>query len=314
MPRPSRCRRVCCEPLVRLFAPQGTEGTEPVVLLVEEYEAIRIVDLEKRTHDQCAQQMQISRTTATEIYEKARFKIADAIVNGKPLVIEGGNYRICQESSCCACPGRCRRNTVARAAAQEIQGVSHMKIAMPVKNDAIFQHFGMAPNFKIYVVQDGAVISTETIAAGGHGHAAVVNLLVKNAVDCVICGGLGPGAVQSLAQANIRLYAGNEGDCDAAVASLIAGTLENNVEAATAGRGHHHCHGHGHEEGGCGCHGHHGHAEEGCGCHGHKQEGECSCGGHCECGKEECDCHGEGRCGCHGHGQHGHGHCGCGKH
>ena len=140
MPRPSRCRRVCCEPLVRLFAPQGTEETEPVVLLVEEYEAIRIVDLEKRTHDQCAQQMQISRTTATEIYEKARFKIADAIVNGKPLVIEGGNYRICQESSCCACPGRCRRNTVARAAAQENQGVSHMKIAMPVKNDAIFQH------------------------------------------------------------------------------------------------------------------------------------------------------------------------------
>ena len=75
MPRPSRCRRVCCEPLVRLFAPQGGEELTPVVLLVEEYEAIRIVDLEKRTHDQCAQQMQISRTTATEIYEKARFTI-----------------------------------------------------------------------------------------------------------------------------------------------------------------------------------------------------------------------------------------------
>ena len=190
MPRPSRCRRVCCEPLVRLFAPQGGEELTPVVLLVEEYEAIRIVDLEKRTHDQCAQQMQISRTTATEIYEKARFKIADAIVNGKPLVIEGGNYRICQETNCCACAGRCRRKTVAQSAAQdEIQGVSHMKIALPVKNDAIFQHFGMAPNFKIYEVQDGHIVSTETIAASGHGHAAVVNLLVKNAVDCVICGG-----------------------------------------------------------------------------------------------------------------------------
>ena len=119
MPRPSRCRRVCCEPLVRLFAPQGGEDLTPVVLLVEEYEAIRIVDLEKRTHDQCAQQMQISRTTATEIYEKARFKIADAIVNGKPLVIEGGNYRICQETNCCACAGRCRRKTVAQSAAQD---------------------------------------------------------------------------------------------------------------------------------------------------------------------------------------------------
>ena len=311
MPRPSRCRRVCCEPLVRLFAPQGGEDLTPVVLLVEEYEAIRIVDLEKRTHDQCAQQMQISRTTATEIYEKARFKIADAIVNGKPLVIEGGNYRICQETNCCACAGRCRRKTVAQSAAQdEIQGVSHMKIALPVKNDAIFQHFGMAPNFKIAEVQDGHIVSTETIAAGGHGHASVVNLLVKNAVDCVICGGLGPGAVKSLAQANIALYAGNEGDCDIAIAALIAGTLQNNVEAATAGRGGHHCHGH--EESGCGCHGHHGHEEEGCGCHGHGKEGECSYGGECSCGKETCDCHNEGHhCGCHGHG---HGHCGCGKH
>lgn len=216
---------------MRLFAPQGAKELAPVVLLVEEYEAIRIVDLEKRTHDQCAQQMQISRTTATEIYEKARFKIADAIVNGKPLVIEGGNYRICQETNCCACAGRCRRKTVAQSAAQdEIQGVSHMKIALPVKNDAIFQHFGMAPNFKIYEVQDGHIVSTETIAASGHGHAAVVNLLVKNAVDCVICGGLGPGAVKSLAQANIALYAGNEGDCDIAIAALIAGRFRTTLK------------------------------------------------------------------------------------
>ena len=52
---------------------------------------IRLVDYEKRTHEQCAQQMQISRTTVTEIYEKARFKVADAIVNGKPLLIGVGH-------------------------------------------------------------------------------------------------------------------------------------------------------------------------------------------------------------------------------
>lgn len=113
MPRPSRCRRVCCEPDIRGFAPDKCCVADPVVLLVEEYECVRLIDLKKRTHDQCAHQMQISRTTVTEIYEKARFKIADALINGKRLVIDGGNYRVCQESDCCGCAGRCPRRSPA---------------------------------------------------------------------------------------------------------------------------------------------------------------------------------------------------------
>ncbi len=310
------------------------------MLLVEEYEALRLIDLEKRTHDQCARQMQISRTTVTEIYEKARFKIADAIVNGKPLTINGGNYQICQESDCCACPGRGRRTVGLQSCAQGIQGVSHMKVAVPFKNDNIFQHFGMAPVFKVYVIENQTVASTELLPTGGHGHGAMVNLLVKNGVNCVVCGGLGGGAVRALEQAGIQLFAGNNGSADEAVNLLIAGELTNNIEAATAGRGgrchghgHSHgeegcgCHGHGHGEEGCGCHGHghgeegcgchgHGHGEEGCGCHGHgRSEEGCGCHGH-DHGEEGCGCHGHGHgeegCGCHGHGRKGH--CGCGRH
>ena len=275
-----------------MFVPQCEDAAAPVVLLVEEYEAVRIIDLEKRTHDQCARQMEISRTTVTEIYEKARFKIADALINGKPLLIKGGNYRICQESDCCACRSECCPRVRKQFVAPGLQGVSNMKIAVPCKNDAIFQHFGMAPSFKLYVVDNGVVTSSATVPGAGHGHAAVVNLLVKNGVDTVICGGLGGGAVAALAQAGIALFAGNEGETDKAVQALIAGELQNNVEAATAGRGHRHggCHGHGKE--GCGCHGH---GEESCGCHGHGEEG--------------CGCHG------HGHGRgHGKGGCGCGRH
>ena len=65
MPRPSRCRRVCSEPVFRAFNSEGK--SDPITLFVDEYEVIRLVDYEKRTHEQCAQQMQISRTTVTEI-------------------------------------------------------------------------------------------------------------------------------------------------------------------------------------------------------------------------------------------------------
>ena len=102
MPRPVRVRRVCGEPEHKKFVPQ--DGTDDVsqVLTIEEYEVIRHVDYQKKTHEECAEQMAISRTTVTEIYETARYKIADAIINGKVLCIEGGNYRVCEGGECCS--------------------------------------------------------------------------------------------------------------------------------------------------------------------------------------------------------------------
>lgn len=90
MPRPSRSRRICQEPEYESFIPYGVADRDAVFLTLDEYEVIRLVDFEKKTHLQCAGQMDISRTTVTEIYENARFKIADCIVNGKTLRIAGG--------------------------------------------------------------------------------------------------------------------------------------------------------------------------------------------------------------------------------
>ena len=92
----------------RYFAPTGGENTEPILLTLDEYEVIRLVDLEQKTHEQCAAQMDISRSTVQVIYESARRKIAACLVHGKPLHITGGNYRICggQEAAHC---GRCCR-------------------------------------------------------------------------------------------------------------------------------------------------------------------------------------------------------------
>ena len=75
MPRPQRCRKVCSEPEYSMFYPAGFASGDTVTLTVDEYEVIRLVDLEKLTHSQAAELMEISRTTATEIYNIAREKI-----------------------------------------------------------------------------------------------------------------------------------------------------------------------------------------------------------------------------------------------
>lgn len=69
---------------------------------LEEYECIRLIDFESLTQEECAEQMNMVRTTITSIYAKARRKIADCLVNGKELRIEGGNYEFCHGNlECC---------------------------------------------------------------------------------------------------------------------------------------------------------------------------------------------------------------------
>lgn len=79
MARPSRCRRICFGPAYESFVPEGIPGSGLVGLTLDEYEAIRLIDLERQTHAQCAKQMDISRTTVTEIYESARKKSQTAL-------------------------------------------------------------------------------------------------------------------------------------------------------------------------------------------------------------------------------------------
>ena len=113
MPRPPRCRRICEEPAFGTFGPEQGTDREPVILQVDEYETIRLVDLEGATHEECARIMDISRTTVTEIYESARHKIADA------LVISPGNCALPGEitGSVTAPPSPTVRECVKRAAA-----------------------------------------------------------------------------------------------------------------------------------------------------------------------------------------------------
>ncbi len=100
MPRPIKCRKVCHFPDILEFRPsnkngrRGEEDEEVILLTVDEYETIRLVQ-KKGTGLRSAGFMQIARTTVQRIYEIARNKVADAIIDGHPLRIEGGDFRIC---------------------------------------------------------------------------------------------------------------------------------------------------------------------------------------------------------------------------
>ena len=96
MPRPLKCRRVEFLPGVTHFKPAGLPlGTiEEVQVSVEEAEAIRLKDLEGLGQEQGAERMNISRPTFQRILASARQKIADALLNGKAIRIEGGNFEM----------------------------------------------------------------------------------------------------------------------------------------------------------------------------------------------------------------------------
>lgn len=133
-----------------------------------------------------------------------------------------------------------------------------MKIAVTYKNGEIFQHFGHTEQFKVYDVQNSAIVKAEVIDTNGSGHGALAGLLSDLGVDILICGGIGGGAQMALIQAGIKLFGGVSGNADDAVAACIAGTLSYDPNAKCD---HHDHHGQEHT---CGDHG--------CGSH--------NCGGH----------------------------------
>ncbi len=109
-PRPYRLRKVSNPPLISGLKPYGDklkkDNVSSIFLFLEEYEAIRLCDHEIMNHKQAANMMDVSRPTLTRIYTAARRKIADALVNGRQIIIEGGKIYFDSEwyrCSSCGC-------------------------------------------------------------------------------------------------------------------------------------------------------------------------------------------------------------------
>lgn len=255
MPRPKKCRRICAPPACVQFGPSNSPAVtaEPVHLTLDEYEAIRLLDLEGMTQEDCARSMGVARTTVTAIYDSARHKLARFLIEGRQLEIGGGDVSLCAHRA------ECSRHCPHCSIQKECKNMK--KIAVTYENGEVFQHFGHTEQFKIYEIENGSIRSSALTGTNGQGHGALGAFLSSLGVDTLICGGIGGGARQALAAANIALYPGVQGSADDAVAALLAGTLQYDPDTMC----HHHDEAHGHGEG-HNCHGHD---------HGH------SCGGHC---------------------------------
>lgn len=246
MARPRKCRRVCRFPVNAAFCPaQNAEGKEPIILTVDEYEAIRLIDKEDLSQEQCSEQMQIARTTVQKIYGTARKKIADVLVDGLPLKIEGGDYRICSGTEHGCKSSRC----CSQLQNNQIRGANTMRIAVTYENGEVFQHFGHTEQFKVYDVEGQKVIDSEVVGTNGSGHGALANLLHDLNVDVLICGGIGGGAKNALAAAGIELYGGVSGNADGVVEAFLSNTLQFDPDVACS---HHEGE---HHDGECGEHG-----------------------------------------------------------
>ena len=254
MARPRKCRRVCNLPETNVFEPAGSRKGETVILNLDEYETVRLIDWVGLSQEQCSEQMGVSRTTVQLIYAAARKKLAHALVEGLTLRIEGGEYELCDgEAVFRSCRGCLKRRTCEQY--QKPKGERIMRIAVTYEDGQVFQHFGHTEMFKVYDVEDGKVSDSQVVDTNGQGHGALAGVLKALKVDALICGGIGGGARAALDAGGIKLYGGVSGSADAAVEALLNGKLSFDPEARCD---HHDHHGEGHSCGDHGCSHHEG--------------------------------------------------------
>ncbi len=249
MSRPTKRRRVCHVPEILEFSPMGEVVGEPIVLTLDEYETIRLIDKEGLSQEECGAQLGVGRTTAQKIYEVARTKLADALVLGRSLKIAGGDFHLCNGNTTFCYKHDCMKRQIQSQYNME-KGEHIMRIAVTYDNGEIFQHFGHTEQFKLYDVENGAITESRVIDTNGQGHGALAGLLSAMKADILICGGIGGGAQMALAEAGIKLFGGVSGNADAAVAALLANHLDYNPNVQC--NHHNHAHGEGHT---CGSHG-----------------------------------------------------------
>ncbi len=243
MPKTTKCRKIFGLPGQFGFAPvDNIDSNGAIQLTFDEFETIRLLDMEGYTQEQCAAKMGVARTTVTSMYENARRKIAQMLVEGKSIIISGGNveFNISQQENF-----KCNR----------VKGEKEMRLAVTYDNGEIFQHFGHTEQFKVYDIEDGKIINEEIVDTNGQGHGALAGFLLGGSVNALICGGIGGGAQAALREAGITLYGGCTGKADDAVKAYLAGELNYNPDVTCSHHGEDHkCGDHHDEDHHCGGH------------------------------------------------------------
>lgn len=218
MARPRKWRRVCCMPSNRSFGPVDISDeniVNPIVMSVDEYETIRLIDYELMTQLECSNSMNVARTTVQGIYIKARKKLACSLINGRPLVIEGGDYKLCETNDKCGKACWKKQVLIDRDFKED-----KMIIAIPVEEKSleasIYNMFGRAPYFLIYnnETKEAKYIENPGVTAKGGAGIVAAQTIVDNGVKVLIAPRCGQNVANTL-EGNTAMYEASEGNVQA---------------------------------------------------------------------------------------------------
>ncbi len=207
MPRPRKCRKVCQLPKNNLLLPALTgDNQTPIVLALDEYEAIRLIDREGFSQAECGAYMHIARATVQQIYTSAREKLATALVEGRPIQITGGDYRLCDgQERHCNCGG-CRRHRCGTTS--ENQGGITMKIAIPLDENKqdVCPVLARAPYFLFWEAGVETIVENPAAQAQGGAGMQVAQFLLDRDITVLITPRCGQNAADVFTAAQLQIF------------------------------------------------------------------------------------------------------------
>jgi len=202
----------------KLWKPVGVpvRQLEEVVLTLDQVEALYLADGEGLYQEAAARKMGVSRQTFGRIVAEARHRVADALLNGKALKIEGGEVLFTEDEP------------------------MHQKIALPTKNGEVDPHMGHCQYFTLVELKNGAIAGTERVdAPDGCGcKSDIISRLAQKGVTLIIAGNMGEGVARLINSHGIELIRGAQGAIEAVVLAYIAGELTDSGMGCGGGADH----------------------------------------------------------------------------
>ena len=223
--RPKSCRSVGSQPDIIYFKPRGVplSELEEVVITVDELEAIRLADNNGLYQEEAAMRMNVSRPTFSRVLSSGRRKVAEALVQGKAMRIEGGKVE------------------VASAITPKEQGEGKMNIAVStLDGKTICGHLGKCKDFIIYETDGKVITGKRLLSSGGAcpGHGGGHNISPFDGCHAVITQGMGQGMLNGLVQAGIQPVITDQADPDKAVMNFLKGELSGTTKSTCECGGH----------------------------------------------------------------------------
>ncbi|MFI3168075.1 MAG: DUF134 domain-containing protein [Bacillota bacterium] len=226
MPRPRKCRKVCKLPENGGFTPLKQCEIEPIVLKIDEYETLRLIDRENFSQEQCGVYMNIARTTVQQIYNSARRKIADALVEGRHITIAGGEYNLCDgHENACGCGGCSFHNQKRK---ENNTGESNMKIAIPLDENKIdvCPVLARAPYFLLWENSKTEIVENPASAAQGGAGVQVAQFILDSKVTTLITPRCGQNAADVFKACEMKIYKSTGKTAEENISDFLEGKLE----------------------------------------------------------------------------------------